>query len=45
VIRTCWQKVAHGFDRFALRRVDDIRRPESSGCVESLLLDVDHEDP
>src|SRR6185295_6585598 len=45
VIGTPWQKVAHGFDRFAPRGVDDIGCPESSGRVESLLLDVDHNDP
>ncbi len=45
VIRTSWQKIAHGFDRLVRRGVDDIRRPESSGRVESFLLDVDHDDP
>jgi hypothetical protein len=45
VIRTSRQKVAHGFDRFALGGVDDIGRPESPGRIEPLLLDVNHHDP
>src|SRR4029453_9580269 len=44
VIRTSWQKVAHGFHRFCMRGVDNISRTESLGCVESLLLEVDDND-
>jgi hypothetical protein len=38
VISASWQKVAHGFNRFVLRGVDNIGRPESSGRVPQAAL-------
>jgi hypothetical protein len=39
------QEVADGLDGFGLRGVDDIGRAESAGGIESLVLDVDDDDP
>src|SRR5579862_3082901 len=45
VISSGWQEIADGLDGFRRHGVDDVGGAESSGHVEALLLDVNHNYP